>query len=55
MNLTPPTIDDIRTAATRIDGAVIKTPTLCSGCHQTQRKHEPLGECSLCHSARSGL
>ena len=30
MNLTPPTIDDIRTAAVRIDGAVIKTPTLCS-------------------------
>ena len=30
MNLTPPTIDDIRTAAARIDGAVIKTPTLCS-------------------------
>ena len=30
MNLTPPTIDDIRTAATRIDGAVIKTPILCS-------------------------
>ena len=30
MNLTAPTIDDIRTAAARIDGAVIKTPTLCS-------------------------
>ncbi len=30
MNQTPPTIDDIRTAAARIDGAVIKTPTLCS-------------------------
>ncbi|MEO6580081.1 MAG: pyridoxal-phosphate dependent enzyme, partial [Sphingomicrobium sp.] len=30
MNLTPPSIDDIRTAATRIDGAVVKTPTLCS-------------------------
>ncbi|MEO7815051.1 MAG: threonine ammonia-lyase [Sphingomicrobium sp.] len=30
MNLTPPTIDDIRTAAARIDGAVVKTPTLCS-------------------------
>ena len=30
MNLTPPTIDDIRAAAVRIDGAVIKTPTLCS-------------------------
>ena len=30
MNLAPPTIDDIRTAAARIAGAVIKTPTLCS-------------------------
>ena len=30
MNLVPPTIDDIRIAATRIDGAVVKTPTLCS-------------------------
>ena len=28
--LTPPTIADIRAAATRIDGAVIKTPTLHS-------------------------
>lgn len=30
-----------------------KTPTLCSGCHEKERKHEPLGECSLCHSAVS--
>ena len=30
MNLAAPTIDDIRAAAVRIDGAVIKTPTLCS-------------------------
>ena len=30
MNLTPPTIDDIRTAAKRIEGAVVHTPTLCS-------------------------
>lgn len=30
-----------------------RTPTLCSGCHEKQRKHEPLGECSLCHSAVS--
>ena len=30
MTLSPPTIDDIRTAATRIDGAVVRTPTLCS-------------------------
>ena len=30
-----------------------KTPTLCSGCHENERKHEPLGECSLCHSAVS--
>ena len=30
MTLTPPTIDDIRAAATRIDGAVVRTPTLCS-------------------------
>jgi hypothetical protein len=28
-------------------------PTLCSGCHEKERKHEPLGECSLCHSAVS--
>lgn len=28
-------------------------PTLCSGCHEQKRKHEPLGECSLCHSAVS--
>jgi threonine dehydratase len=30
MSLTVPTIDDIRTAATRIDGAVVRTPTSCS-------------------------
>ena len=30
MTMTPPTIDDIRAAATRIDGAVIKTPMLRS-------------------------
>ncbi|MCY7281540.1 MAG: threonine ammonia-lyase [Sphingomonas bacterium] len=30
MSLTPPTIDDIRTAAKRIEGAVVHTPTLCS-------------------------
>ena len=30
MTLTPPTIDDIRAAATRIDGAVVRTPTLRS-------------------------
>jgi threonine dehydratase len=30
MSLVPPTLDDIRTAASRIDGAVIRTPTLCS-------------------------
>jgi hypothetical protein len=29
------------------------TPTLCSGCHEKERKHDPLGECSLCHSALS--
>lgn len=28
-------------------------PSLCSGCHEKERKHEPLGECSLCHSAVS--
>jgi hypothetical protein len=28
-------------------------PQLCSGCHDKERKHEPLGECSLCHSAVS--
>src|SRR5215218_8584074 len=30
MTMTPPTIDDIRAAAARIDGAVIKTPMLRS-------------------------
>lgn len=30
MSMVPPTIDDIRTAATRIDGAVVKTPMLRS-------------------------
>ena len=30
MSMSPPTIDDIRTAATRIEGAVVRTPTLCS-------------------------
>ncbi len=30
MNLTAPTIDDIRAAAKRIAGAVVHTPTLCS-------------------------
>jgi len=30
MSMSPPTIDDIRTAARRIDGAVVRTPTLCS-------------------------
>lgn len=30
-----------------------KTPSVCSGCHDQERKHEPLGECSLCHSAVS--
>lgn len=29
------------------------TPTLCSGCHDQQRTHEPLGECSRCHTALS--
>ena len=30
MTMTPPTIDDIRAAARRIDGSVVKTPTLKS-------------------------
>ncbi len=30
-----------------------ETPTLCSSCHQKTLKHEPLGECSLCHSPLS--
>jgi len=30
MTMIPPTIDDIRTAAKRIEGAVVRTPTLCS-------------------------
>ena len=29
------------------------TPTLCSGCHVKELPHEPLGECSVCHSALS--
>ncbi|MEM6926716.1 MAG: hypothetical protein AAF602_07320, partial [Myxococcota bacterium] len=29
------------------------TPTLCSGCHEAERPHEPLGECSQCHTALS--
>ncbi len=31
----------------------VDTPTLCSDCHEKDRKHEPLGECSLCHFATS--
>ena len=27
------------------------TPKLCSGCHAEQLTHDPLGECSRCHSA----
>ncbi|MBX2812078.1 MAG: hypothetical protein KTR25_09710 [Myxococcales bacterium] len=30
-----------------------KTPTLCSGCHLKERPHDPLGECSICHSPLS--
>ncbi len=29
------------------------TPTLCGGCHESDRKHEPLGECARCHTATS--
>ncbi|MEQ1501185.1 MAG: hypothetical protein ABMB14_03095 [Myxococcota bacterium] len=29
------------------------TPTLCAGCHEKDRKHEPLGECGRCHNALS--
>ncbi|MEZ4240381.1 MAG: hypothetical protein R3F59_30355 [Myxococcota bacterium] len=29
------------------------TPTLCAGCHEQDRKHEPLGECARCHNATS--
>lgn len=29
------------------------TPTLCGGCHEGDRKHEPLGECARCHNATS--
>jgi hypothetical protein len=29
------------------------TPTLCGGCHERDRKHEPLGECARCHDATS--
>jgi hypothetical protein len=28
-----------------------KTPTLCSQCHAKAVTHDPLGECSICHSA----
>jgi hypothetical protein len=29
------------------------TPTLCAGCHEKDRPHEPLGECARCHDAMS--
>jgi hypothetical protein len=29
------------------------TPTLCAGCHEADRRHEPLGECARCHNALS--
>lgn len=29
------------------------TPTLCSGCHEDDRPHQPLGECARCHDALS--
>jgi hypothetical protein len=29
------------------------TPFECQGCHEKDRKHEPLGPCSRCHSALS--
>ncbi|MCB9687876.1 MAG: hypothetical protein H6738_18865 [Alphaproteobacteria bacterium] len=29
------------------------TPILCGGCHEKDRKHEPLGECARCHTATS--
>ena len=29
------------------------TPTLCSGCHTKDLTHDPLGECSVCHSPLS--
>lgn len=29
------------------------TPTVCSECHAKDRPHQPLGECSTCHSALS--
>lgn len=29
------------------------TPTLCSGCHDDERPHDPIGECSRCHTATS--
>ena len=28
-----------------------QTPTLCSQCHAKEVTHDPLGECSVCHSA----
>lgn len=28
-----------------------KTPSLCSQCHRKDETHDPLGECSICHSA----
>ena len=29
------------------------TPTLCTGCHTKDLTHDPLGECSVCHSPLS--
>ncbi len=28
------------------------TPTTCAGCHERERKHDPLGACARCHTPR---
>lgn len=37
--------------ACHVDFNFEKVPTLCSGCHAKEVTHDPLGECSVCHSA----
>jgi hypothetical protein len=36
-----------------VDFGFTDTPILCGGCHEDDRKHEPLGECARCHNATS--
>lgn len=39
--------------ACHTDFVFTSTPTRCGGCHEADRKHEPLGECARCHNAVS--